>query len=369
MKTNSVRWVAQSGFSLVELMVALVIGMLTTLVIMQTFAAYEGQKRTTSGSSDAQTNGALALYSIERELMMAGYGLPLFSTKDSPMRCYPTTFTVDHDNLPATPAIGFEPIQITDGGSNGESDTVTIRYASSAVAQTSGGVPMNIGGVSVTDIIVDVALGCNDKDVAMLINGSACAMTLINGTPTPIVGPPKKDKITLASATHAVVGGTLACLGRWSEVSYRVGHQDNRYWLETVDSRSTTFPSAQPRQSEIVNIQAQYGISKAAKDFEVSEWVDAVDPWDAPFLSDRNRIKAVRIAVVARSALAEKDKVTTACSSQFCAEWEDPVRPGLTRDSPPMKVAIPGADWENYRYRTYQTIVPLRNLIWASPSL
>jgi type IV pilus assembly protein PilW len=369
MKTNPARFVQQNGFSLVELMIAVVIGLLSTLVIMQTFTAFEGQKRTTSGSSDAQTNGALALYSIERELMMAGYGLPLFSSKDSPMKCYPTTFTVDHDNLPTTPSIGFEPIQITDGGANGESDTVTIRYSSSAVASASGGVPMNIGGVSVTDITVDVALGCNDKDVAMLINGSACSMTLVAGTPTPIVGPPKKDKVTVASATNAVVGGTLACLGRWSEVSYRVGHQDNRYWLETVDSRSTTFPAAQPRQSEIVNIQAQYGISTTAKDFAVSEWVDAVDPWDAPFLSDRNRIKAVRIAVVARSGLAEKEKVTTACGSQFCAEWEDPVRPGLTRNSPAMKVAIPGADWENYRYRTYQTIVPLRNLIWASPSL
>ena len=41
----------QKGLSLVELMVALVIGMLTTLVIMQVFTVFEDQKRATTGSA------------------------------------------------------------------------------------------------------------------------------------------------------------------------------------------------------------------------------------------------------------------------------------------------------------------------------
>ena len=67
----------QYGFSLVELMVGLVIGLLATLVIIQVFSTFEGQKRSTSGSSDAQTNGSIALMSIQRNVQMAGYGLPL----------------------------------------------------------------------------------------------------------------------------------------------------------------------------------------------------------------------------------------------------------------------------------------------------
>lgn len=62
----------QAGFSLVEIMVALVIGMIVTIVITQVMSFYGGQKRTTSGTSDAQTSGTLALYSIQREVQQAG---------------------------------------------------------------------------------------------------------------------------------------------------------------------------------------------------------------------------------------------------------------------------------------------------------
>ena len=44
----------QAGFSLVEIMVGLVIGLLATLVILQVFSVYEGQKRTTTGTADAR---------------------------------------------------------------------------------------------------------------------------------------------------------------------------------------------------------------------------------------------------------------------------------------------------------------------------
>src|SRR3989338_7895818 len=63
-----------TGFSLVEIMVGMVIGLLSTIIVMQVFATFEGQKRTTTGGSDAQTNGGVGLYTIERDIRMAGYG-------------------------------------------------------------------------------------------------------------------------------------------------------------------------------------------------------------------------------------------------------------------------------------------------------
>ena len=45
------------GFTLVELMVGVLIGLIGTVVIFQVFAVSEGQKRTTTGGSDAQQNG------------------------------------------------------------------------------------------------------------------------------------------------------------------------------------------------------------------------------------------------------------------------------------------------------------------------
>ena len=48
------------GFSLVEIMVALVIGMLGIIVMMQVFAMFEAQKRTTTGGDDAISSGSIA---------------------------------------------------------------------------------------------------------------------------------------------------------------------------------------------------------------------------------------------------------------------------------------------------------------------
>ena len=43
-----------AGFSLVELMVAVVIGLIGKLVMFQVFAVSEGQKRTTASGGDGQ---------------------------------------------------------------------------------------------------------------------------------------------------------------------------------------------------------------------------------------------------------------------------------------------------------------------------
>lgn len=63
------------GFSLIELMVSLLIGMITVVVVMQVLAFSEGKKRTTTTGSDAQINGNLGLFTIEREAKNAGWGI------------------------------------------------------------------------------------------------------------------------------------------------------------------------------------------------------------------------------------------------------------------------------------------------------
>ncbi|MBI2291463.1 MAG: prepilin-type N-terminal cleavage/methylation domain-containing protein [Betaproteobacteria bacterium] len=63
------------GFSLVEIMIAVVVGMLGILIIMQVFLVSEGQKRTTTGGADAQENALMAMFTLEREMRIAGLGL------------------------------------------------------------------------------------------------------------------------------------------------------------------------------------------------------------------------------------------------------------------------------------------------------
>ncbi len=64
-----------SGFSLVELMVAAVIGIIGTIIIFQVFSVFEGQKRTTTSGGDAETNTSIAMSAIEQAAQQSGYGL------------------------------------------------------------------------------------------------------------------------------------------------------------------------------------------------------------------------------------------------------------------------------------------------------
>ena len=71
---------ASSGFTIIEIMVGLAIGLLTLLAIYQLFATSEGRRRTVAAVSQAQSAGAMALFSIERDIRSAGLGFASLDT-------------------------------------------------------------------------------------------------------------------------------------------------------------------------------------------------------------------------------------------------------------------------------------------------
>jgi type IV pilus assembly protein PilW len=348
MKPNSRRSPSyQAGFTLVEIMVGLAIGMLATMVIMQVFTVFEAQKRTTTGTADAQTNGGIALYNIGRELQMAGY--PLMPVTNSPLEC--TTLTIN-GAADATIPNRLSPVAIADGGAAaGASDTITFRYGNSLM----GGAPSQItamGAPTANDATVGSNLGCQAGDITLITNGTTCAMSsasAVAGTTT----------VTLADTTAAISGANLACLGTWNEITYAVNNGN----LER---------NGVPSVAGIINLQMQYGVSATANSNQVTQWVDAsaATGWNAPTVANRNRIKAVRIAVVARNAKIEPAAVTAACSSTTAAAptglcaWAGSVA------SPAPAVDLSNdSNWARYRYRIFETIIPLRNMIWSKDTL
>ena len=115
MRTSNRR--ASRGFTLVEMLVGVLIGLIGTVVIFQVFAVSEGQKRTTTGAGDAQQNGVFALFQIERDLRTAGFGLahlPLLGCQTNGW------------NEQTSQAISFPllPVSIVDGAA-GAPDTIT----------------------------------------------------------------------------------------------------------------------------------------------------------------------------------------------------------------------------------------------------
>ncbi len=344
---------AQAGFGLVEIMVGLAIGLIVTLVIMQVMVNFEGQKRTTSGNGDAQTNGSLALYAIQQQVQMAGFGLPVYSQKNQPLNCALTT-GYDHDNDAGTEPIGLHPVSVIDGGASGASDTLIVRGGSSLA----GGNPMNVIAVASDVVNVDNNLGCKQNDVIVASSGMSCAMSRITEATEA-----NTTQVTLASGSGIAAGATLACLGDWQEIAYAV---DNGTLAESRNGGTAT-----PRVFGIVNIQVQYGISADATSNQVTEWVDpAGATWGSsattPTIEDRKRIKALRIAVVARNGLYEKTPVTQACTTDKGVANNGPCAWNDSEVSAAPKIDLSSdSDWEHYRYRVFETIVPLRNVLWS----
>ncbi|MBA3695737.1 MAG: PilW family protein [Methylotenera sp.] len=360
----------QAGFSLIEIMVGLVIGLLATLVIMNVFSVFEEQKRTTTGNSDSQTNGAIALYNLQRDVQLAGFGLPVFDNEYSPFQCPVSGIgspSIDHDNLASTPAINLSPVVIIDNdGANG-SDTVAVHAGDTM----RGGIParMQAGGTAGNVVEVDGSLNCAVNDVALVVDPGTlnCNMTRVNAINVTAV-----TRITLNNPTYVAVGNSVACLGIWNEFKYAI---DANNQLTRTGSLVAGVPSATavPIVSDIVNIQAQYGVSPNPNDNKINQWVNATGAWANPIAStfNRNRIKAVRIAIVARSGLLERNNVTNACSSLTAANptglcaWDG----STTTSTAPAIDLSTNADWQRYRYRVYESIIPIRNIIWSRDKL
>jgi type IV pilus assembly protein PilW len=83
-------------------------------------------------------------------------------------------------------------------------------------------------------------------------------------------------------------------------------------------------------------------------------WTDAnLTPENA------NRIKAIRVAIVVRSALQERPPTpggTCDATTVAPVSWEG--GPTIDLSSDP--------NWQCYRYKVYQSIIPMINVIWAS---
>ena len=125
---------------------------------------------------------------------------------------------------------------------------------------------------------------------------------------------------------------------------------------------------------EIVNLQAQYGISASANSNQVNEWVDATGDWKAtaskPTIANRNRIKAVRLVLVARNGLMEKEEVATTCTTAKgivntgpCARDDTDVDAAPKIDLSKNPDGSSNPDWKHYRYRVYETIIPLQHAL------
>lgn len=413
----------QGGATLVELMVGVVIGLLAVLVIAQVALVYEGQKRSITSGSDVQVNGALALQTLHRDMQMSGYGLTsAFSGSPYSAGC---VISARRNDLPVTTAPQLlAPVLITNGN-NGSTDTVQVLSS----GNRGFSVPIKLGadhapadsyfllqdgagganpGVNIGNAQGDLMLAIYarqppDASLCTLFSINVDGMTPLlrnptsgietNGAPLGTVDPgtPLVEAASAPAGTAAVgrrIGHTastsnnhglwnvgtpliptiykadttyLVNLGRTSELVFRSYSTDaGGLFLTTFNADSATT-TTQNLYANIVSLQAVYGKALGLNPQQVTDWnatdpaLDVVDKSGTPIVG-WTRVLAVRIAVVARSPQFEKSVVTPVGQPVWHVD-------GVKTET--IKVDT-DADWQHYRYKVFETVVPLRNMIWQS---
>ncbi|MEF8731339.1 MAG: PilW family protein [Candidatus Accumulibacter meliphilus] len=336
--------VLRRGFTLVEVMVAMVIGMLGLIIMMQVFSAAEGQRRATTGSGDAQSNGAMALYALQRDIRQGGYGFNAVNTFGCPLALPAPASRTLAQLAPVT--INPPTADVPAGDAN--TDTLLIAYGNNE-GPPEGDVITAINGLQLAvQAAPNYSVGPPGDWVIAAPSAPTAGCTFILAAVTAVVAP----NVTVSDVSGAVDGGTLFNLGanpRFLAYAVRGGNLTVCDYLAADCSSAANYVAI---ANNIVSLRAQYG--------HASTDVSGVDSWDRTTPADADqrtlaclwaRTSAVRIAIVARNSQVERDPITAAAPL-----WAGSAGAALTLSG--------RGNWQNYRYKVFETIIPIRNLPW-----
>jgi type IV pilus assembly protein PilW len=361
----------QSGMSLVELMVGAVIGLIGIVIITHIYLVNEQYKRATTGSGESNVNGAIALYTIERDLRMSGFGL----NHSSAFGCdcdwvttpgcsairyfYNNKYSVP-PNATMTNSLGaltMFPVVITD--TPNQPDSISVFYGGSnerVLATTLSETMTSPGG----DLKVDGTSGYAIGDLLVLVNAATAQPFTCSMTQVTAINPSSSKLEHNTSIWNPSGGGTLPSypqgtlifdLGRPTWRNYAVSNGR----LQATDQLDVLAGGvSQDIVDDIVDLQAVYG-KDTSNDGSPDVW-NKVKPLTSV---DWTQVIAVKFAVLARS----KDFVKPSMANGACEATTTANKPTWSQGTFPT-IEVAGALPSCYKYRVFETTVPLRNMIW-----
>jgi type IV pilus assembly protein PilW len=191
---------------------------------------------------------------------------------------------------------------------------------------------------------------------------SDCQMvTPIHNQSGGITDPATGQKVPALSAAN---GGTLFDIGALPQVKVYAVRNAILTVCDMMAQDCTQAANYTPMVNGIVSLRAVYG-----KDTDAN---GTVETWDRAALGTSAQVMSVLAAAVevtAMSALKEKPSGGTTCDATTAATNPDKGQTGWFGASYAAGAGIdvsqvPVDDWKCYRYKLFQTSVPLRNMIW-----
>src|SRR2546426_8315330 len=170
------------GFSMVELMVAMVISLIGVIIIFQVFETSEGVRRTATSGGDAQQNGAVALYFMERDLRNAGMGI------NDTIYYAPVCNMIGSDSSRTTPNLPpmiLAPAFIAAGANAQTPDQLSVFYGSQNQIANSTTLVANMV-LPTSPLTVQTRFGFRPGDLVLLLepgSGKNCAFMEVTSLP------------------------------------------------------------------------------------------------------------------------------------------------------------------------------------------
>jgi type IV pilus assembly protein PilW len=399
---------SSAGFTMVEIMIGLLIGVIGIVVIMQVYAVSEGYKRTATTGTDAQINGAVGLYQIERDLRISGFGLTAMMSGPqgcSSIRMFDASANKTYD-IKMTP-FDINPATLPPGdpntdvlmmlyGSSGSAiignkadqanlPTDPIRVTSNANAYRNGDLVIAYqkqagpGNTPVCTIRELTAVPSGDGNCGAPVPGNNSSRLVAIGTGT-YPNPNDGCKIKQAKYNHptgiTMTSGAPVPPMNEGIPDLLISLGSNTQWKAyAIRNGNLTFCDLMVKDCSDVN---QWDV--IAQDVVSLRVIYATNTgqWTRVGIVGGNtasNIRGVAVALVARSSLKEKPKGAAGCDAT-----NNPDRPDSGQPNPwyqqymgntdgtivgaAINLSTTSPDWQCYRYKLFQTAVPVRNLQW-----
>lgn len=378
-----------SGFSLPELMVAVVIGLVLTLTISTMVARQEAVRRGVTSGNDLTSNAAYASYLLDQELRSAGAGFSqavgsnysctlLVSRENAQLLPSPTAFPAPFAAIPQNPVLA--PLIVHAGAGAGGSDVIAVATGNSGLAETATQVVP--GTAAAGQVRLPNTLGMRGGDLVLVSQPQAappinCMLQQVGpgfaGGAAEVLtfgGRYAADVINgVALAGYAVGNTTISALGN-------VTGNNPRLQLLGIDANNRLMAydllqltaGVQALVEGVVDMRVRYGVAAlplapVPANRTVANWVAptangytaaALSAGTAAAQTNLQSILAVRVGLVLRSDQAEKSDVTTPKLTLF---GDLPAALQYTYTVP--------AGTTTQRYRTVEFTVPLRNVRYS----
>lgn len=313
----------QQGLSLVELMIALALGLVLTLGVIQVFTSASQTYRLTDRVAQLQEDMRFILGRMQQEVRMAGHVGCLVGEPTNHLNA-PDPIIFGGRSITGWEAQAsgltdeLDLMSAEDGWGNGTGDAAPIVPAGTIrpgtdffVVNSAQRMPTVLNGIagSGTQVNTDGSSGINQGAIVLLVEGNCAAGDLFQKTSNDNANNIAKGAMTGFNPGNTAPGfpagrnyGNTATAYEYMSTLYYVGTSAATGEPGLFRQRvSTSGATAQELVSGVESMQVLYGVSPAAGGRRADRYVTAanVDNW--------NNVVSMRIALLMRSANPVQD--------------------------------------------------------------